>query len=296
MSVKRLLDCTPSDLAAYRKTDLLDANYRAADQLLQTVRIDPAQPLIVATLVSVDRVHESSRLGRLFSEQIAGRLVQRGLNVVEPKLRETLAMQRDQGELLLSRELREVARSHAAQAVVVGTYAASATTLYVSLKMVVPTGNSVVAACDYALPLDDNVRTLLLALDCDVELYKAGRMPIAQFAALPYDRDILTHVYIKKTPGLAVHYQSVRATQTDFPILTCAAARTADGAYRFAIGARPMKAMLVCPTAAPDELPAAVQAAVPTGSNLRGSAAYRTHLVGVLVKRAVQALGNLEVL
>ena len=140
------------------------------------------------------------------------------------------------------------------------------------------------------------LRELLLALDCDVELYKAGRMPIAQFAALPYDRDILTHVYIKKTPGLAVHYQSVRATQTDFPILTCAAARTADGAYRFAIGARPMKAMLVCPTAAPDELPAAVQAAVPTGSNLRGSAAYRTHLVGVLVKRAVQALGNLEVL
>lgn len=141
-----------------------------------------------------------------------------------------------------------------------------------------------------------DVLTLLLALDCDVELYKAGRMPIAQFAALPYDRDILTHVYIKKAPGLAVHYQSVRATQTDFPILTCAAARTADGAYRFAIGARPMKAMLVCPTAAPDELPAAVQAAVPTGSNLRGSAAYRTHLVGVLVKRAVQALGNLEVL
>lgn len=65
-----------------------------------------------------------------------------------------------------------------------------------------------------------DVLTLLLALDCDVELYKAGRMPIAQFAALPYDRDILTHVYIKKTPGLAVHYQSVRATQTDFPILT----------------------------------------------------------------------------
>lgn len=117
-----------------------------------------------------------------------------------------------------------------------------------------------------------DVLTLLLALDCDVELYKAGRMPIAQFAALPYDRDILTHVYIKKTPGLAVHYQSVRATQTDFPILTCAAARTADGAYRFAIGARPMKAMLVCPTAArmncppPYRLrcpPAATCAAVP---------------------------------
>lgn len=47
-----------------------------------------------------------------------------------------------------------------------------------------------------------DVLTLLLALDCDVELYKAGRMPIARFAALPYDRDILTHVYIKRRRGL----------------------------------------------------------------------------------------------
>lgn len=135
-----------------------------------------------------------------------------------------------------------------------------------------------------------DVVTLLLALDSEVELYKAGRMPLAQFVQLPYDRDILTRVYIQKTPGLRVHYQSVRPTQTDFPILTCAAARTAQGQYRFAVGARPMKAVLVTPDCPPAQLPAAVQAAVKTGSNLRGSAAYRTHLTGVLVKRAVAAL------
>ena len=81
-----------------------------------------------------------------------------------------------------------------------------------------------------------DVLTLFLALDCEVELYRAGRMPLAQFAAMPYDRDILTHICLRKTPGLKVQYQSVRATQTDFPILTCAAARTAQGQYRFAIG------------------------------------------------------------
>ncbi len=91
-------------------------------------------PVMVATLVQVDRLSESSRLGRIFSEQIAGRMVQRGVRVVELKLRDSVALQRDQGELLLSREVREVSQSHDAQAVVVGTYAASASALYISLN------------------------------------------------------------------------------------------------------------------------------------------------------------------
>lgn len=143
------------------RTDLLQANYRAVDVLLHGAVLDPQRSVLVATLVNVDRLGESSRLGRIFSEQIAGRLVQRGVAVTELKLRESVALQPRQGELLLSRELHEVSQLHDAQAVVVGTYAVSPHTLYVSLKLVSPVGNTVVAASDYALPMDENVRGLL---------------------------------------------------------------------------------------------------------------------------------------
>lgn len=143
------------------RTDVLQTNYEAADRLLLTAPLDPRRSVLVSTIVNVDRLNESSRLGRLFSEQIAGRLVQRGVLVTEVRLREQLALQPGQGELLLSRELREVSQAHDAQAVVVGTYAVSGAMIYVSLKLVNPQGNQVVAASDYALPMDDNIRGLL---------------------------------------------------------------------------------------------------------------------------------------
>lgn len=143
------------------RVDLIEVNQRATDVLLLNAPLDASQPVLVATLVHVDRLTESSRLGRMFSEQIAGRMVQRGLKVTEVKMRESLLLQRDQGELLLSREVREVSQAQDAQAVVVGTYAVSASVVYISLKLVNPVGNTVVAAHNYAVPMDENVRALL---------------------------------------------------------------------------------------------------------------------------------------
>lgn len=145
----------------FSRNNLIEANERATDALLQTAPLDARQPVLVATLVNIDRLTESSRLGRIFSEQIAGRMVHQGLRVTEVKLRENLLLQRDQGELLLSREVREVSQAQDAQAVVVGTYAVSTSVVYISLKLVNPVGNTVVAAHNYAVPMDENVRALL---------------------------------------------------------------------------------------------------------------------------------------
>lgn len=141
-----------------------------------------------------------------------------------------------------------------------------------------------------------DVLTLFLAMDCSVELYKGGIVPLREYAERPYDRDIVVRLLVRKEAA-DYCYQSVRNSQTDFPVLTCAAAKTAEG-YRFAIGARPGKAVRfdLTPNAAEtpellaDRFAAEVRAAIRTESNLRGSAEYRNHLAGVLVKRAVRQL------
>ena len=139
-----------------------------------------------------------------------------------------------------------------------------------------------------------DVLTMFLALNASVELYKGGVVPLAEYAQRPYDRDILVRVLVPKEHSRFV-YQSVRNSQTDFPVLTCAAAKLADGSIRAAIGARPGKAVLY--TAAPEagetaeefaaRFAADVKADIKTESNLRGGAEYRRHLAGVLTKRAV---------
>ena len=142
-----------------------------------------------------------------------------------------------------------------------------------------------------------DVLTLLLAMNASVELYKGGIVPLAQFAEMPFDRDILVRVHIPKESA-AFFYQSVRNSQTDIPVLTCAAARLETGDYRIAIGARPLRAVRfelpAEPALAAEQLAAqfaeSVKAQIVTGSNMRGSAEYRRHLAGVLTKRAVLEL------
>lgn len=137
-----------------------------------------------------------------------------------------------------------------------------------------------------------DVLSVFLALDSYVELYKGGTVPLAEFAKMPYDRDILVRLMVKKNPVKCL-YQSVRITKTDFPVLTCAAAKAESG-WRFVYGARPGRAMVLERPLGetPAQLAAWAAETVPVGSNMRGSAAYRRKLVSTLTRRAAETLGG----
>lgn len=146
-----------------------------------------------------------------------------------------------------------------------------------------------------------DVLTVFLAMDAYVELYKGGAVPLEQFAGMKPDNDILVRLIVKKNPGRFV-YQAMRSQRTDFPVLTCAVSRM-DGAYRAVLGARPARAMVLrderrlladgITEESARAFAASAADAVPTGSNLRGSAAYRTHLIRVLTERSLLELGGM---
>ena len=146
-----------------------------------------------------------------------------------------------------------------------------------------------------------DVLTVLLALDSYVELYKGGIVSMADFSKMEYDNDIIVNIIIKKKP-CSITYDSVRIQRTDFPVLTCATS-IIDGKLKAVIGARPGRALLYTDTngiltggftsESIQQFADILSHEVPTSSNNRGSAEYRSHLVKVLTERNLTKLGGL---
>jgi hypothetical protein len=148
----------PAAALTYRATDLL------VGQAVQSLDLD--SPVIVATVVDVNNFERSSALGRMVAEHVAGRLTQRGYFVREVNLSESLGFRKEEGELLLTREVQRAAARYSAQAVVVGTYAVGdpsyrAQHAHLSLRLVRPTDGRAISAVDYAIPLTWDIKALI---------------------------------------------------------------------------------------------------------------------------------------
>ncbi|MBQ8401032.1 MAG: FAD binding domain-containing protein [Clostridia bacterium] len=138
-----------------------------------------------------------------------------------------------------------------------------------------------------------DVITTLLALDASVVLYKAGTISLEQFCTVGKTGDILTHVLLPKDP-VSMSYQAHRNSAADFPVLNVCAVRKEDR-LTVTVGARPLRAVpyrfqaddTIPPEVLAEQIAGQTVAETEFASNSRASAAYRSHLCGVLVRRAV---------
>ena len=147
--------------------DLVANSYQAAERLLRGLQqpLDQGKPVLVATLVNVADMRQSSDLGRIIAEQVASRLTQLGYETKELKFRGSFLVREGGGEFVLSRAVRDISRQHDAQAVVAGVYAVAYDDVYVTLRAIRATDSAVMASYDYRLPLGPNTRALLGVAD-----------------------------------------------------------------------------------------------------------------------------------
>ena len=160
---------TPAGVA-YGDGNLVAVAYSIADSLAEaegfTQLIGPWDPLIIATFVNVNNLEESSSFGRILSEQIGSRFVQRGLKVIELKLRQdSIFIGEGKGEFLLSRDIQELSKTYNAAAVVVGTYAEGVDRLYVSARILRPSDNLIISTYDVGIVMNPVAMSILLNRD-----------------------------------------------------------------------------------------------------------------------------------
>ena len=138
--------------------------------------------------------------------------------------------------------------------------------------------------------------TALLVLDTEVDLYKGGRMPLADFLKKPKGKDLLVRLWVKLDNRQAT-YLNFRKSASDYSILNVAVSRL-NKQWTIVVGARPRRAAIASVASAAlskenlslaeiEDAAQKVAEELSFGTNMRGSAEYRKALCKVLVKRAI---------
>jgi len=141
----------------------INSSRKAVDTLVQGIDLQQVgqAPVLVATVVNINDLGQSAPLGRTLGELYASQLASNGLNVIEMKLRGSVYVREGAGELLLSREIRDIAAQHNAALVLVGTYSAASQYTFISMKLVRTADSRIVRSHDYAIPNDRDVLRML---------------------------------------------------------------------------------------------------------------------------------------
>lgn len=124
---------------------------------------DSSKPVLYSTTVDLNDYTNTTNFGRLQSELLATALVQHWQNdVMKMTIRSTeFPIIPQEGEFILSRDVRDLAESMSARAVLVSTYSVSIDKVYINVQLVDTDSYSIVGAVSYSIPTGPRTRSML---------------------------------------------------------------------------------------------------------------------------------------
>jgi TolB-like protein len=148
--------------------------------------VDRSKTILFTSFVELDQLNTSSTFGRLMGEQVASRFSQHGYTVVELKLRQhSMIISEDTGELVLSRNLRDIRTDQDAQAIIVGTYTLLKDSIILGVKLISTLDGSLLSTHDTTVWLTPQLRELV---ERNVTTFEPDRTPDKPEA--PAEKDI----------------------------------------------------------------------------------------------------------
>lgn len=142
--------------------NLRERTYSAIDSLLRQHDCEAdLGRMLVATLVNINDFNETSMFGRQLAEYMSTRLTQRDKDVILATIRQDHLLIRDEGQFLLSREVRNLVADHNAKSVIVGTYGITKEYVYVTIRLVSTVDDSILSAVDFAIRRGSGVDEML---------------------------------------------------------------------------------------------------------------------------------------
>ena len=141
---------------------LVDACYGAIDSLLaQHSFPKDIDRVLVATVVDVNNVQSTTMFGRVTSDCLSSRLTQKDKDVIHATVRQDAMLIRKDGQFLLSREAKLLAKDYNARTALVCTYAVTDHSVVMSLKMVSTVEDSILAGLDVVMPRSPTISQML---------------------------------------------------------------------------------------------------------------------------------------
>ncbi len=159
-----LLGCASKwSVESEKDADIVAASHTAANALIQQVqgKVESNRPFLAASFVDINDLEQTTSFGRIVSQQLVTQFSNNGFVVVEMLLRKNIYIKQKGGEFLLSRAVREISKTHDAGAVIVGTYAVGARSVYITAKVIDTIDNTVLGSFDYKLPKGPDTDYLL---------------------------------------------------------------------------------------------------------------------------------------
>ena len=157
----------PAQPVVQSEVDLIRMSHSVTDALVAELNknhpsFHRRKPILVASFVNRNALDDSSELGLLIADHVSSRFTQQGYTVVDPKLRRDLAIRKERGEFILSRDIDKLSQDNKAYAAVVGSYTETLSVLDFTAKIVQIKSRQVLASVDVKIPLGVTTRDLLI--------------------------------------------------------------------------------------------------------------------------------------